>query len=422
MDFVKVFAAFDFLPEEEEIGTLSHEYIRGQHVYGFEYDRSWLSAHHDIKLSADIENVLGRQFRKDHHLFSCFTDCNPDRWGKVIINEHYKNIHPGDHHSLSEWDYLLGVSDEGRTGAFRFHSLDGHLIGENDRESSIPPIVYLDRLRETALYFEKNWLNRVSTNDAILRQLIYPGSSVGGARPKALTMDTDGMYIAKFPSASDTYDVGSLELFANRLASECGINVSAARICMLGNRHQTFLSKRFDRNQSGQRIHMSSSLTLTGLSDGCGYGTGNGYLDIVDAIDRYSSDAERDIKELYRRIAFSICIGNTDDHFRNHAFLLGPDGWSLSPSYDVNPSANKYHALLIDRMTNESSLSVLLDAHEDYMLTSSEAYGIVNDVTRNIRYWESVAKKCGVSREDMAMINDRINYGLSTGLSTGLRR
>ena len=185
--------------------------------------------------------------------------------------------------------------------------------------------------------------------------------------------------------------------------------------------YSTLLSKRFDR-KGDIRIHMASSMTLAGLADGCGAETGNGYLDIVDAICRYSSDSENDLKELYRRVTFNICIGNVDDHFRNHAFLLTPKGWKLSPVYDVNPTSSRLHALLIDRYTNEGSLDILYDAHEDYCLSDNDANIIIKDVLRNMKYWESTARNLNLDLQDMAALKTRIDEGMDYRFSGGLHR
>ena len=189
-------------------------------------------------------------------------------------------------------------------------------------------------------------------------------------------MQSDGqLYIAKFPSINDNINVSRWEHFAHLMAKECGINVAETKVIKAGNGQDILLSKRFDRNDQGQRVHMASSLTLLGLTDGDGERTRKGYLDIVDfIISGGGNHVEENLQELYRRVAFNICIGNTDDHFRNHAFLLNKDGWALSPAYDMNPTNSMYQALLVDDHSNESSLDRLYKAHELYMLDEPVSY------------------------------------------------
>lgn len=162
---------------------------------------------------------------------------------------------------------------------------------------------------------------------------------MGGARPKANVIDTDKtLYVAKFPSRKDDYDVGLWEHFSHLLATKAGINAAKTKVLATGEKYHTLLSQRFDRTNDSKRIHFASAMTLLGLSDGDNATTGHGYLDIVDFIIQSCTDVERNLQELYRRVAFNICIGNTDDHFRNHGFLLTAKGWTLSPAYDMNPT------------------------------------------------------------------------------------
>lgn len=233
----------------------------------------------------------------------------------------------------------------------------------------------------------------------------------------------EDLYVAKFPSVGDEINISRWEYFAHSMAKDCGINAAECRVVSSKDSRDVLLSKRFDRTENGKRIHMASSLTLLGLNDGDGESTGKGYLDIVDFIVANGSvDMEKELEELYRRVAFNICIGNTDDHFRNHAFLLKKDGWHLSPAYDMNPTNKYYHSLLIDGYTNESSLDVLYDAHESYMLDETTARGIIKDVTRNMKYWESMALRCGLSRSDLKVFQERIEEGMKWKCGSTLHR
>ena len=161
------------------------------------------------------------------------------------------------------------------------------------------------------------------------------------------------------------------------------------------------ISKRFDRTADGRRKHFASAMTLLGLTDGCDAKTGNGYLDIVDFILQNCCDVEENLRQLYRRVAFNIAIGNSDDHFRNHGFLLTPKGWTLSPAYDLNPTLNEYQALLINSTTNQADLNTLLDSSEGYMIGRNDAEAIIDEVKSAVRQWKSVANRLGISKREM---------------------
>ena len=200
------------------------------------------------------------------------------------------------------------------------------------------------------------------------------------------------------------------------MAAKCGINVPEMRILSLpGQRHHTLLSKRFDR-QGEARVHYASAMTLTALQDGADANTGNGYLDIVDAMvgNTGFADPQAAIEQLYRRVAFSIIIGNHDDHFRNHGFLLTDKGWVWSPAFDINPSDFDTQSLLISRDSNESSLEILLNAAGDYMLSAETAHAIINDVCVAMQLWRNIARQCGISASEMDRFADRIDNKLST--------
>jgi serine/threonine-protein kinase HipA len=239
-----------------------------------------------------------------------------------------------------------------------------------------------------------------------IAQLVQPGTSLGGARPKANVIDTDKtLYVAKFPSRKDDYDVGLWEHFSHLLATKAGINAAKTKVLATGEKYHTLLSQRFDRTQEGKRIHFASAMTLLGLSDGDNATTGHGYLDIVDFIIQSCTDVERNLQELYRRVAFNICIGNSDDHFRNHGFLLTAKGWTLSPAYDMNPTLNEYQSLLISSTSNKADLSILLDACEDYMLNRNTAEKIISEVIEVLKEWRRLAVRQGITKREIDMFS-----------------
>ena len=185
------------------------------------------------------------------------------------------------------------------------------------------------------------------------------------------------------------------------LAHKAGINVADTRIIPISKGRHLLLSERFDRTPEGKRRHFASAMSLLGLDDGSGASTGNGYLDIVDFIVRNCTDVQQNLHELYRRIAFNVLFGNTDDHFRNHGFLLTPKGWTLSPAYDMNPTLNEYQALLINSTTNRADLQVLLDSSEQYMIGKEEAGRIINEVKDGVKHWMSITTRLGIAKREM---------------------
>ena len=326
-------------------------------------------------------------------------------------------------HTLSDWDYLKGVEDELRMGGFRFQDPDSGAFISSTPGYSVPPAIHIDELLQAAKEIEKSEYRHLEPEKKWVQRLFQPGSSMGGARPKACVQSGGHLYLAKFPSINDDINVSRWEHFAHLMAKECGINVAETQVIRAGTGQDILLSKRFDRTEDNKRIHMASSLTVLGFTDGDGQRTGKGYLDIVDfIISGGGNHIEANLEELYKRVAFNICIGNTDDHFRNHSFLLGKEGWELSPAYDMNPTNGIFQALLIDTNTNDSSLNSLYNAHELYMLDDTTARGIIMDVTRNMKYWENMAENIGLPRREIIHFTNRFEQGMEFQYGAGLHR
>lgn len=258
----------------------------------------------------------------------------------------------------------------------------------------MPPIERLralcDACHEIELSEERNEL----PEQRWLDQLINPGTSLGGARPKANVIDTEGkLYVAKFPSKKDLENTELIEHFSHRLAAKAGINVAKTYTIKISKDRNILLSERFDRTTDGRRIHFASAMSLLGFDDGAGSGTGNGYLDIVEFILKGCTDVQKNLGEIYRRVSFNIMFGNTDDHFRNHGFQLTPKGWTLSPAYDINPGAKSHQCLLIDQYTEQSDIGALSSACENYMLDRREATEIIAEVQAAIKDWRKTANE-----------------------------
>lgn len=403
-----VYADFDWLPQPEIVGELIYDSIRGTDSYGFTFDKNWLKQHNTLFLSGDLANFTGIQYTSPgKDIFSCFSDALPDRWGRTLINRKEQILARDENRPvrrLSSFDYLTGLEDFSRMGAFRFKtSLEGDFINASS-VMKIPPIASINELLEASNEIERSDEKNILPEKKWIKQLEKPGSSLGGARPKANIIDeAKHLCVAKFPSRKDTFDVGLWEHFATRLAKKAGIDVPETKAIRFGNKYHTFISRRFDRKRDGKRIHFASAMTMLGLIDGDNASTGKGYLDIVDFIVQNCTDTEKNLKELYRRVAFNISIGNSDDHFRNHGFLLTSKGWTLSPAYDMNPTLNQHQSLLINRNTDLSDLEELYASCEDYLIEPKEARSIISEVQDTVKDWKSIALKTGIAKNEINM-------------------
>lgn len=398
-----VFADFDWLKEPRLVGELSYESLRGSDSYGFCYSNEWLKDYGSLFLSDDLNNYPGQQYTAlDKDIFGCFSDALPGRWGRTLINRREQILAKEEKRSvrrLSSFDYLIGIEDFSRMGGFRFkESMDGEFINASET-LRIPPLTDIRELIAASSEIEKSEEENQLPEMRWIAQLVQPGSSLGGARPKASVMDENkNLCIAKFPSRKDDYDTGLWEHFSHLLAKNAGINAAETRVISTSDKYHTLLSRRFDRRADGKRIHFASAMTLLGLNDGNNANTGHGYLDMVDFILQNCTNVEDNLKELYRRVAFNICIGNTDDHFRNHGFLLTVKGWTLSPAYDMNPTFNEYQSLLISSYTNKSDLNELLASCEEYMLQKETAGQIIIEVLNAVRDWRVLATRLAISK------------------------
>lgn len=403
---IYVYADFDWLKTAVLVGELGYGSLRGTDSYSFCYDHNWLRQYSDLYLSADINNYTGLQFTQpDRDIFGCFGDALPDRWGRLLLNRR-EQIRAQEEkrpvRKLSSYDYLLGIDDYSRMGGFRFkESPDGEFIN-CDATLRIPPLTDIQVLVAASMEVEKSEERNLLPDKKWLLQLVHPGTSLGGARPKAGVLNEEGeLCVAKFPSRNDEYDIGLWEHLSHLLAKEAGVEAAETRAITAGEKYHTLLSKRFDRTTDGRRRHFASAMTLLGLTDGCNAQTGNGYLDIVDFILQHCCNVEANLRQLYRRVAFSIAIGNSDDHFRNHGFLLTPKGWTLSPAYDLNPTFNDHQSLLINATTNRSDLQLLLASSEEYMIGKEEATHIIEEVKDGVSQWRSMATRLGIAKREM---------------------
>ena len=412
MKRITVYADFDFLSTPQEIGILGYEHVRGKGHFVFEYSRQWLKQYGGILLSGDLMNVPSLQHpRGNDNVFGFVKDSFPDRWGRLLLDRRERLTAQSEGRPtrmLTHYDYLIGIEDFTRMGGIRYKEEDSDGYINASDKYLVPPIESLralcDACHEIELAEERNEL----PEQRWLDQLIDPGTSLGGARPKANVVDTDGtLYVAKFPSKKDLENTELIEHFSHHLAAKAGIHVAKTRTIRISKDRDLLLSERFDRTKDGRRIHFASAMSLLGLDDGADSSTGNGYLDIVDFILHGCTDVRQNLRELYRRVAFNVMFGNTDDHFRNHGFLLTPKGWTLSPAYDINPGAKPHQCLLIDSYTEQSDINALLSASENYMLERQEAAEIIEGVRGAIKDWRKIATELQIPIKQLAAYSMR---------------
>lgn len=405
MKTLYVYADFDWLKEPLLVGELGYESLRGSDSYSFRFAEEWLKRYGALFLSEGLNNYIGLQYTQPgRDLFGCFSDALPDRWGRFLLNRR-EQIQATEEkrpaRRLTSFDYLLGIDDYSRMGGFRLkENKDGAFIHEGSA-LRIPPLTDIRTLIAASMEIERSEENNVLPDKKWIQQLVHPGTSLGGARPKASVTDEEGtLCVAKFPSRKDDYDVALWEHLCHQLAKSAGICAADTRIVNCDEKYHVLLSRRFDRTADGKRIHFASAMTLLGLTDGSNAQSGNGYLDIVDFIVQHCCNVEENLHELFRRVAFNIAVGNSDDHFRNHGFLLTPYGWKLSPAYDINPTANDYQSLLITSSTNESNLNLLLDASDDYLISRKEAEQTITAVKTAVKKWNALAVRLGASKRE----------------------
>ncbi len=382
------------------MGCLYIDMSRGIEHHSFEYDKAWLAASkNSFILDPDLYPVQGRQYPPGKATFGLFADASPDRWGRTLMER--RERFTADRESrkprkLHDSDYLLGVYDETRMGAIRFKTEPTGEFLSNDKETAIPPWASLCTLEEASRNFENE---NATLQERWLNQLIRPGSSLGGARPKATVQDAKGdLWIAKFPSRKDDFNVGAWEKTAQDLAKLCGLCTPDSQLVNFSKLGSTFLARRFDRIGK-KRIHFASAMTMLGKTDGASAQDGASYLDIASFLRANGVSPKEDLLELWKRIVFNMAITNSDDHLRNHGFLLQRGGWRLSPLYDVNPVPyGDTLALNIDANDNAISLELAIDSAPYYGLTKdlaeSLAKGILSAIKQN---WERLAKSNGLS-------------------------
>lgn len=412
---VYVFADWDGLPEGMLMGQLQSELLRGKEVFSFVYSKEWLSSNFAQTLDPDLFYSEGLQYLSDDKSnFGLFLDSSPDRWGRVLLRRSeaaLARLEKREPMNLTELDFLLGGFDGNRMGGLRFkREMDGPFLDDN-KQYAVPAWTSLRELEQISLRLENDEASNDPDYVRWLNLLVAPGSSLGGARPKASVVDETGhLWIAKFPSGQDTFDVGAWELVTHRLATKAGVDMSESKAQVFSTKHHTFLTKRFDRTSFGKRKHFASAMTLLGYSDG---EEGASYLELVEFISSQGANVQADLAQLYRRIAFSIAVSNVDDHLRNHGFLWTQDGWILSPAYDINPveTGSGLH-LNISDIDNSLDWVLLKETAPFYRLEPEMADEIIQEVKEVVKEWEKEAKSVGINTSERDLKSNAFRMAL----------
>ena len=408
---IYVYAHWKEMPEPKVIGILSAQQAKGKKAFSFEYDKNWLKTEQKFLLDPDIQLYGGPQYPNQKENFGIFLDSMPDTWGRTLMKRREaqqakdKNEKPK---TLYDIDFLLGVYDESRMGALRFKTDPNGDFLDNNKTASTPPWSSIRELQNAAANFEND-----DDNDEVkkwLSVLMAPGSSLGGARPKANVLDADkSLWIAKFPSKTDITDKAAWEFLAYLLATKAGIEMAPCRIEKISGKHHTFFTKRFDR-ENGERIHFASAMTMTGNNEDTIRDNPASYLDIAEFISNYGTNIVANLYQLWRRIVFNIAISNTDDHLRNHGFILTKEGWILSPAYDLNPSIEKDGlALNIDTDNNDLDFELAKSVGEYFRLNKEQMETIIQEVLQATSNWKNIASEIGISRGEQELMVKAFN-------------
>ncbi|MFO7657397.1 MAG: HipA domain-containing protein [Bacteroidales bacterium] len=412
---IYVYAHWVGMKDPVYMGELKTEYTRGKEIFSFSYADTWLKSQYSQILDPELQLYSGSQYaREEKANFGLFLDSSPDRWGRLLMKRSEAALARTEERSpitLRESDYLLGVFDGHRMGALRFkEDTDGPFLNDN-KELASPPWTSIGKLEQISLKLEDDEV--VDHPDYIkwLMMLVNPGSSLGGARPKAGVLDNEKrLWIAKFPGKSDNKDVGGWEMVVNDLAGSAGINIAESKIQKFSGRYHTFLTKRFDRTSNGERIHYASAMTMLGYHDGENYNEGASYIEIADFLTNNGANINKDMEELWRRIVFNIFVSNTDDHLRNHGFILTEKGWILSPAFDINP--NEYGtglSLNISLDDNSLNLDIPLEVVDFFRLNKERGLKIIDQVKRSVSRWRNVANMYQLPKNEQELMANVFN-------------
>jgi serine/threonine-protein kinase HipA len=389
-------------------GRLWSHRRRGTESQTFSYDADFIARRDAYELDPSLHLVVGQQQTPaDKRIFGAFGDTAPDRWGRRLVTRTEKQRvkrEGGAEKSFGETDFLLGVRDDLRQGALRFRATDSDAFLADEIEG-VPYLLELPRLLSAA-----DSLDRDEASEDELRTLLRGGSSLGGARPKAHVLDADGrISIAKFPSpANDDWDVMRWESVTLQLARDSGIRVPDSALHLIDGQ-PVLVVRRFDRVRD-QRVGYVSAMTMLEFNDG----DRGSYVEIADVIERFSPSATEDLRQLWRRAAFSVLVSNFDDHLRNHGFLRTTSaGWSLSPAFDLNPDPRPGPRLLstsIDYGEDEARVDTLMSVADYFRLDASAAQTVLSEVGVATGKWRSLAREAGLRDVDLEQMEPAFEH------------
>lgn len=415
---IEVWADWMGVPKPRRLGTLYATPSRAKEIFSFEYDAAWLKDGLAQSLDPALRFFSGPQYPGAEKMnFGLFLDSSPDRWGRFLMKRREAQAARDEGRAvrtLYESDFLLGVYDAHRMGALRFKLVPAGPFLDDNRDYASPPWASLRELEQAASEVERPDAEKAGEYKRWLRMLIAPGGSLGGARPKAGVVDAQGhLWIAKFPSATDEIDWGAWEMAVHALAKKSGVLVSEAQARTFNTKRHTFLTKRFDRVGQG-RIHFASAMTLLGRTDGDDASNGASYLELAELLIQYGAQVDADLEQLWRRIVFSICVSNADDHLRNHGFLLTPNGWTLSPAYDMNPDPDSEGLKLnISDVDNAQDLGLAREVAPFFRVKAKRAQAIIAEVVSAVRQWRDEARHVGITSAEMDEVEPAFRIALA---------
>lgn len=407
---IMVFADWASLPATSIMGILRAEKSRGEEVFSFEYSEEWLKSGYAQEIDPDLRLYPGPQYvNDDKPNFGLFLDSSPDRWGRRLMERReaiFARKTGQAKKRLVESDFLLQVDDATRMGALRFKLAEEEDFLASQEGMKIPPFTSIRELEQASWKIEDDDFFADKEAQRWLMMLMAPGSSLGGARPKASVIDTEGhLWIAKFPSKNDDKNSGAWELIVNQMARDLGINVATGEAKIYSQKHHTFLTKRFDRTGENKRIHFASAMSLLGYKDGYNHKEGGSYLELVELLEQYGSEASEDIRELWRRIVFSVAISNTDDHLRNHGFLLSKNGWRLSPAYDINPIEKGIGlSLNISEDDNSLDFDLCMEVIDYFRWKEQEASLFIKQTKEMVSQWRERAHRMKIPNKEQTLM------------------
>lgn len=402
---IVVYAHWQGMVDPLKVGVLRTDLVRGNEHFSFTYDSGWISSRFAQQIDPELHLFVGEQHSVNERNFRVFLDSCPDRWGRLIMQRReavWARQAERKPKKLTETDYLLGVHDMHRMGALRFKlEEDGPFLDDNHLLAA-PPMSSLRELEQAASEIEKPAVNSTPEYIKWLNMLISPGSSLGGARPKASIIDESGdLWIAKFPSRYDDYDIAAWEMVVYQMALKAGITMAECQIKQLNNHQHTFLTKRFDRFK-GERLHFSSAMTQLQYFDG---EDGASYLELAEFLIENGANTKADLAQLWRRIVFYIAVSNTDDHLRNHGFIHTEKGWLLSPAYDINPVPDGIGLHLnIDEIDNQLDFELAFSVTDYFQLNEAAAKTIYLEVIAAVDQWQELASQLKISRQEQEMM------------------